>query len=92
MRILNKTKTKPNAKNFKWFVLLFIAIALFLIGFTTGQILYSLVAIIIALIVRLFGYDSLFGEFNAEQKAKKEERDKMLKTVQKSYKKNQEEK
>ncbi len=66
----------------KWLGLLFLATSLFLIGLNTGQIIFTPIAIVLALIVRKYGYTDLFGEYDAKQKAKKEQHAYIIDTLQ----------
>lgn len=66
----------------KWLGLLFLATALFLLGLNTGQVILAPLAIGLAFIVRKYGYQDLFSEYDAKQKARKEQHDYIIDTLQ----------
>lgn len=83
MRILRRPETKP--KKDLWYVLLFVAIVFFTLGLTTGNTIYNIVAIGIAIIIYKFGYEELFGEYNRKRKVQKEKARKLYKNIQENY-------
>lgn len=66
----------------KWLGLLFLATILFFISINTGQVIFAPLAIGLAFIVRKYGYEDLFKEYDAKQKAKKEQHDYIIDTLQ----------
>lgn len=83
MRILRRPETKP--KKGLWYVLLFVAIVFFTLGLTTGNTIYNIVAIGIAIIIYKFGYEELFGEYNRKRKVQKEKARKLYRNMQENY-------
>jgi len=83
MRNLRSPEAKP--KKSLWYVLLFVAIVFFTLGLTTGNTIYNIVAIGIAIIIYKFGYEELFGEYNRKRKVQKEKARKLYRNMQENY-------
>lgn len=60
-------------KKMKWNIILFLAIGLFGLGLFSGQVLFNILAIVLAFIIHRFGNPILFKDYY-ERKRKSQER------------------
>lgn len=61
---------KENMQKFKWYAALFLAVSLFLTAMLTGNLLYNLAAIGLAIVIYKYGNPVLFKEYDARKKEK----------------------
>lgn len=60
-------------EKFKWSLLLFVAILSFIISLTTGNMVFSIIAIVLAVIIYKNGDEILFSSINKKNKEKREQ-------------------
>lgn len=65
----------------KWLGLLCLASLLFLLGLYTQKLGFFLGTVLLAVTIRKYGYNSLFQEFDEQQKAKRLRAEAMMKAV-----------
>lgn len=60
-------------EKFKWSLLLFVAILSFIISLTTGNMVFNIIAIVLAVIIYKNGDEILFSSINKKNKEKREQ-------------------
>lgn len=55
-----------------WIILLVISSGLFIYGLIAGEILATIVALILAIVIQKFGYEPLFSDYDQKQQEKVE--------------------
>lgn len=53
----------------KWYLILFIALACFLIGLNTGELAFNIIAIILGFIVYRYGSGSILTDYHSRKEA-----------------------
>lgn len=71
-------------KKLKWLGLLFLAIAAFISALATGQIIFNVVAIALAVYIYKFGNPILFKEYDEKRRCKYEEAQVVREAAQKA--------
>ncbi|GAA2917806.1 hypothetical protein P7H46_00665 [Enterococcus pseudoavium] len=61
---------KENKEKTKWLFILFLAIVSFILAFTTQQLIFNLIAIVLAIFVYKYGNPVLFKEYDERRKQK----------------------
>jgi len=74
-------------KKIMWTTLLFIALFLFLTGFSTGNVIYNIGAMILGIFVYKYGYNTLFREYDRKKKEKKEKADEFYDAIKEGKRK-----
>lgn len=66
-------KNKMATTKAKWFTLLLLAIACFVVGLVTGRLIFNLMAIALAVYIYKYGSSVMFAEYDEKQRQRKEE-------------------